>query len=408
MGNKNSIKPFAVVIGLDSMNGIQTVRILAEHKVPVIAIARDRNHPFSRTKLCQRIIYADTSGMEFIEELENLGRTLDQKAVLFPCNDMNVLLISQNREQLEDYFHVMLPSNDVIEMMMNKLRFYTYAQEANFPIPRTFFLNNSYDLEATLRELNFPSILKPPISANPKWENQSKLKAYKVSTPEQLQSIYNQSKGLAETLIVQEWINGPETNLYSCNCYLDRESNPLVTFVARKLRQWPPVTGESSLGEECRDDTVLRETIRLFQSVDYRGLGYVEMKQDEISGDYFIMEPNVGRPTGRSPIAEAGGVELIYTQYCDALGWALPENRTQKYGNAKWIYLRRDFQSALYHRSQGNLTFKSWLQSIKGKKRYALFSWTDPGPFIGDLTRSVRLFFTREEREKRNYRNTNS
>lgn len=408
MGQNNSLNPFAVVIGLDSMNGIQTVRILAEHRIPVIAIAKDPKHPFCRTKLCSRIIYANTSSLEFIEELTSLGRNLDQKAVLFPCNDMNVLLVSQNRDRLKDYFHIMLPENDVIEMLMNKLRLYSYAQENGFPIPRTFFLKNTSDLESAIGEINFPGILKPPISAVPEWENQSKLKAYKVSNVEQLKDIFNRTKILAETLILQEWIRGPETNLYSCNCYLDIESNPLVTFVAKKLRQWPPITGESSLGEECRDDTVLRETIRLFQKVNFHGLGYVEMKKDEISGKYYLMEPNVGRPTGRSAIAEAGGVALIYTQYCDALGLPLPENRTQNYGNAKWIYLRRDIQSALYHRRNGDLSFKSWLDSMRGKKRYALFSWSDPGPFIGDLTRSVRLFLSREERNKRNYRTFDS
>jgi predicted ATP-grasp superfamily ATP-dependent carboligase len=205
-------------------------------------------------------------------------------------------------------------------------------------------------------------------------------------------------------LILQEWVEGPESNLYSCNCYYDGGSTPLVTFVARKIRQWPPVTGESCLGEEVQDDVVLNETIRLFDSVNYRGLGYVEMKRDERNGEYYIMEPNIGRPTGRSAIAEAGGVELLFTMYCDALNWPLPEKRSQLYGDVKWIFLRRDLQSALYNWRRGNLTLKEWWQSWRGKKGYALFSWSDPGPFIGDILRSIRLFLSAEERAKRDYR----
>jgi D-aspartate ligase len=178
-----------------------------------------------------------------------------------------------------------------------------------------------------------------------------------------------------------------------------------VTFVARKLRQWPPVTGESSLGEECRNDVVLRETVRLFQSVGLRGLGYVEIKQDERSGEYFVLEPNIGRPTGRSAIAEAGGVELLYTMYCDTLGLPLPDNLQQRYDGVKWISLRRDLQSALYHWQEGDLTLKEWWRSVRGRKTYALFSWTDPGPFFGDLYRAVRLYLQPEERRKRDYRN---
>jgi predicted ATP-grasp superfamily ATP-dependent carboligase len=117
------------------------------------------------------------------------------------------------------------------------------------------------------------------------------------------------------------------------------------------------------------------------------------------------MEPNVCRPTGRSAISEAGGVELIYTMYCDALGQPLPENRTQTYGSAKWIYLRRDLQSSIFHWKNGDLSFREWLTTLGGRKRFALFSWSDPGPFLGDLARSIRLFLSPEERKKRDYRN---
>jgi predicted ATP-grasp superfamily ATP-dependent carboligase len=317
---------------------------------------------------------------------------------------MNVLLISRNRQRLEEWFHIVLPSPEVIETLMNKVGFYTYAQENGFPIPSTRFLYNRADAERAAKELTFPCTLKPPISAIPEWVKHSKLKAYKVFTPEGFLEIYDRSKEWSKDLIVQEWIVGSDANLYSCNCYLDAQSEPIVTFIARKIRQWPPVTGESSLGEECRDDVVLHESIRLLQSAGHQGLGYVEIKRDVRSGKYFILEPNIGRPTGRSAISEAGGVELLFTMYCDAIGLALPENNKQTYKGVKWISLRRDLQSALYHWQEGNLTFTEWIQSLRGKKTYALFSWTDPGPFIGDLQRAVRLYMQPEERKKRDFR----
>ena len=148
---------------------------------------------------------------------------------------------------------------------------------------------------------------------------------------------------------------------------------------------------------------MLQETLRLFQGISYRRLGYLEMKRDERSGEYFIIEPNIGRPTGRSAIAEAGGVELLYTMYCDSIGWPLPADREQQYTGIKWTHMRRDVQSAFYHWRYGSLTLRQWWQSWRGHKVYALFSWTDPGPFIGDLQRSVRLFLRADERRKRDY-----
>ncbi len=397
--------PHAIVIGLDTLNGIQTVRILARHKIPIIAIAKDPTHHGCRTRLCERIVFTNTAGPELIQTLVDLGPTFSEKAVLYPCADMNVQLVSRHRKELEPWYHVVLPAADVIETLMNKLNFYAWAEENGFPIPQTRFLNTLEDAERAGRELTFPCVLKPPMSAIPAWEKKSKLKAYKISTPEELLEVFKRSIVLSKNLILQEWVEGPDSNLYSCNCYFNPQFEPLVTFVARKLRQWPPVTGESCLGEECRDDVVLNETLRLFRTAQLYGLGYVEIKRSSKSGRYFIIEPNIGRPTGRSPIAEAGGVELIYTMYCDTLGLPLPDNREQKYLGVKWIDLRRDTQSALYHLKEGDLTLKGWWQSLKGKKAHALFAWNDPGPFFGDLVRAVRLYMVPEERNRRDYRN---
>ena len=115
------------------------------------------------------------------------------------------------------------------------------------------------------------------------------------------------------------------------------------------------------------------------------------MRRSNLTGKYFIIEPNVGRPTGRSATAEANGVELIYTMYCDALGWPLPANREQKEGEVKWIYLRRDIQSAFLSWRHKELTLRKWWQSIRGPKWDAVFSWTDQAPFWYDLQKVVGL-----------------
>jgi predicted ATP-grasp superfamily ATP-dependent carboligase len=398
-----SQQPYAIIIGLERDPGLQAARILARRKVPIIATTEDLKHHCCRTKVCEEILVART-GEEIIRVLEELGPKLSQKAVLFPCSDPNVLHISRHRHRLEEWYHVVLPAPDVIEMLMDKICFYTYAQKAGFSIPKTYFIKSRADAEKAAKELSFPCILKPP-KRTPEWTKLTTLKAIKVPDAEMFLTLYDHYHQGAETLIAQAWIEGKDANLYSCNCYFNANSEPIVTFVARKLRQWPPEAGDSSLGEECRDDVVLNESIRLFRSVNYRGLGYVEMKRDEYSGQYFMIEPNVGRPTGRSAIAEAGGVELLYAMYCDAVGWPLPPNLEQKYGGAKWISLRKDFQSALYYWWQGELSLKEWWQSWRGRKAYALFSWQDPAPFFFDLLAAMRILLSSQARKKRSFRN---
>ena len=141
--------------------------------------------------------------------------------------------------------------------------------------------------------------------------------------------------------------------------------------------------------------------MRLFRSVNYRGLGYLEMKRDRRTGEYFIIEPNIGRPTGRSAIAEASGVELLYTMYCDALGWPLPAARQQKYEGVKWIHLRKDLQSSFRYWWRGELTLRQWWRSLRGKKVFALGSWNDPAPFCSDWIYAAQSYLSPAKRKKR-------
>jgi predicted ATP-grasp superfamily ATP-dependent carboligase len=392
--NRRDQKPHAIVIGLDNMAGLQAARILAGHKIPVIAIANNAAHYNCRTRVCERIIYADTSGDELIRVLEEIGKLLPQKAVLVPSEDWNVLNVSRHRDKLAKLFHYVLPDQKVVELVFNKADFYKFAQEHGLPIANTMILETRVDAEKAASTLNFPCILKPA-GRTAEWEMNSPEKGYKVLNGSELLSVYDLYHNWAKSLIVQEWIDGPDSNLWSCYCYFDSDSRPLVTFTARKLRQWPPENGMSCLGVESRNDIVLEQALRLFTILRLHGIGHLEMKCDARTGKYSIIEAHVVRPTGRSPIAEAGGVELLYTMYCDALGWSLPSDLEQKYTGAKWIHLRRDFQSAFYYWRRGELTLVEWIQSLRGINAHAVFSWTDPGPFIADLIRAFRLLLSR-------------
>jgi predicted ATP-grasp superfamily ATP-dependent carboligase len=110
------------------------------------------------------------------------------------------------------------------------------------------------------------------------------------------------------------------------------------------------------------------------------------MKRDSRTGKMSIIEPNVGRPTGRSAIAEGGGVELVYTAYCDAAGLPLPAARTQQYVGTTWLDVRRDVQAAVVGIRRGELTPQAWLSSLRGPRTHAIWSARDLRPFATDLT----------------------
>jgi len=387
----------AVVIGLDTLPGLQTARILARQGIPVIAIASDPNHHCCRTNVCAEIHFADARSEDFLDVLRAIAGDANCKPVLYPCLDPAVLVIAAHRSELQEKFHIALVNSETVELLTNKVNFYRYAIEHGLPIPQTRFLRERADAVIAASELEFPVVLKPSVRLTD-WDSNTVYKAFKIETAVDLLQMYDRCCSWTDVLIVQDWIEGGDDSLYSCNCYFDANNVPLATFVARKIRQWPPGIGFSSLGVEVRNDFVRDVTLRLFQGVNYYGLGYVEFKQDIRSGNIFIIEPNIGRPTGRSAIAEAGGVEMLYIMYCDLLGLPLPEQREQQYTGAKWIDLRHDFQSALYYWRRGELSLSDWRRSWQGKKAYAYFAANDMAPFLHDLWRSARKMITRRKR----------
>jgi D-aspartate ligase len=379
--------PPAIVVGLDNITGLQTARILAARGVRVFGIAGDGSHFGSRTRVCERVIVSPMSGRPLIEAIRELGRELPD-GVLIPCTDGSVATLSRFRDELPQRLRLPLASDDVVTMLMDKVRFAEHAQREGLPFPRTVTVASHADVKTAAETMSYPCIVKPPVKTV-EWLRRTKSKGFRAESAEDLVRLYDRIDTWSPEFVVQEWVDGAESGLFSCNAYFDRSGQALVTFVARKLRQWPPQVGTSASGEECRNDAVLEETLRLFGGLGFHGLAYLEMKADERTGRLMIIEPNVGRPTGRSAIAEAGGVELVYTAYCDAAGLPLPASRAQQYGRTKWLDMRRDFQAFIVARRKGELTLRDWIASIRGPKAHAIWSARDPMPFMTDITNSI-------------------
>jgi predicted ATP-grasp superfamily ATP-dependent carboligase len=378
----------AVVIGLDCLQGLQSARLLAARGIPVVGVAKDPKHYACRSRACDQVLIADTGGDGLIDRLLEVGPTFAAKPVLFPCQDKNVIVVSRHRALLAEWYHVVLPPDEVVELMLDKSTFYAYAQAGGFPLTPTYVLQERADAERAASELTFPAIVKPSVRLR-EWSKHTKEKAFIVSNAAELLQEYERLRAWASVLIVQELIQGPDRNHFTCNAYFGKSGEPLVVFTTQKLRQWPPATGQACLSREARNDEVAAETVRLFRSVDYRGLAYLEMKQDERSGRHFIVEPNIGRPTGRAATAEAAGVELLYTMYCDALDLPLPAARTQHYRGVIWMHVMRDIEAALYHLVRRELTIREWWGSVRGKRTYAIMSWRDPLPFLTAIYQAI-------------------
>ena len=174
--------PAAVVIGLDSITGLQTVRILARRGIRVVGLARNSRHPGCRTNACMRIVFTETAGDELAERLLQLAPSFEEAPVLFPCTDLSVLAISQHRDALASAYRSVLPARGVIERLLDKAQFQAYASDAGLPVAQTRILHNRADAADAADTLRFPCVLKPAVKTS-RWHAHTSAKVFRVATP---------------------------------------------------------------------------------------------------------------------------------------------------------------------------------------------------------------------------------
>ena len=290
--------------GLDNITGLQTARILAARSVPVYGVVADRRHWGARTNACVEVVESPLSGPGLVAALALLGRRLDRPAVLLPCSDAAVDTVSRHRGQLAEHGYLLaLSEHPVVELLMDKVRFAQYAEEHDLPVPRTEVLSDRSRRWGRGRLDRLPVRAQAAVQDARVAGAHERQGVHRARTRRAFLEVYDRVEHWVPFLLAQEWIPGDEDELYSCNAVFGAGGRPLATFVARKVRQWPPDIGTSASGEECRNEEVLDTTIRLFGGLGYRGLAYLEMKRDARTGRLWIVEPNVGRPPAarRSP-----------------------------------------------------------------------------------------------------------
>lgn len=406
--------PVVVLVGLDCVTGLQSARLLRKRGVRVVGLAARPKHFCCRTNAVERFVISETSGPGLLRSLQKLSADFSQKPVLLPCTDLSVLTISAHRQELQSLYEFVLPDHDLVNVLIDKVQFAGFAQRQGFPVPGTRVLTDAQAAARAAEEMSFPVFVKPAVKTA-RWEANTALKAVRTESPDDLKAAWARYSEFAAELIAQEYIHGEVTDCCTVNVYFDRHGKLQQLYVSQKDRQWPPEFGTACAAHAATNAEVERLTIDFFRKLNYRGLGYLEFKQDRRTGRYLIIEPNIGRPTGRSAMAEACGIPLLWTVYCDAAGLnaspevvdrsgeSVSELSTTDLGPAdlKWIHLRRDLQAAvrLWRRRESSL--REWLHSLRGRRIYAVLNRHDLRPFLTECFHyTVKLLMGRKRRRK--------
>lgn len=373
----------AVVLGT-GINALSIIRSLGEKGIPIINVVSSLDNYSVRSRYIVKLYRANLKNSNFMRAVTDIGRTFNGKTVLFPTSDLQVLLISENRDALSEFYSFILPPHDVVELLMNKKVFYQFSVSGGFNVPKTYFTHSRDEALNVADLISFPCIIKPEYHDD-FWElnlmTKYGIKVFQADSKEAYIDLFNRFPIADRPLVIQEWIDGVDADVFFCLMYINKDFETVAAFTGRKIRQYPILTGSTSLAEGINEPALRDVSGRLLKAARCTGICSVEFKRSPKSNRFYIIEPTVGRVDTQVGIGIHSGIDIPYFYYREALGENLaPQTDVEK--RITWINEPYDIYSVQQYLSSGRLTMTNLIKSYRGKRTYALWSMQDPRPFF--------------------------
>ena len=307
-----------VVVG-GSLNALGVIRSLSQGHMPLFAVETTRQAAACWSRYCRFVAAPRLDGTPLINTLVDLGKNLGSRPVLILTSDESVDTVSAARSQIETLYRISLPSVEMVQALADKTKFQLLAEREGFRVPRGVAVSNISDC-SQLSQLTAPLVLKPADKTLVLADVAER--AVRTDTIEEAEQVARRMLRQAPRLIVQEWIDGPETEIFFSLFSCDRDGRLLGFFPGRKLVCSPPMIGTTAVCAAAPEAAaeLTAQTRNFIERVSYRGLGSLEFKRDSRTGQFVIIEPTVGRTDWQEEIATLCGINLPLLTYRAEIG----------------------------------------------------------------------------------------
>lgn len=367
---------------------IGLVRSLGEAGIRVIAAGTETGRAVYTSRYVDaRMVFPSYESPAFVETLLKVGRRFQEKPVLLTDNDKPILAFSRHRKALSDFYRFLLPEEALIEDLVDKRRFSLLAEKYDLPVPRTFLPATVEELKEIARGLQYPCILKP--AHQDIWKQEAIVnglfhgrykKAIRFDAAADLVALYQKLHPISPEMIVQEFVEGRDEQLYDLHAYLNARSEVAACFVGRKLRTNPIHFGMGCYTVGVVDKEIEAVGLSALRKIGYQGIAAINLKRDPRNGSIKILEINP-RCSLWNYLASRSGVNIPALSCADQVGRSWDIQASHVVG-LHWWNVKEDLKALIEYRRAGEWTFGQWLRSLLKKKTCHVFSGKDPVPAI--------------------------
>ena len=375
----NPAMPVAVVLGM-SANGLSIVRSLGRKGVKVIGIDTDLSLPAMRSRyLCEKHLCPTPESEEFIDFLIKVAKKQSGKIILFATADDYLVPLSENRELLSQYYNYLMPPSQVVADLLDKEKTALFAEKNDILHPKTRVVASKSDLVDAVDYVGLPCFFKPISSHN--WKKHSSSKGFKASTLQECLDKFEQVSKLEPKILVQQIIEGGDSNLYEYLAYCDHDGNILAEFTLKSVLMYPPEFGIPCLSESVSDARLVDLGRKTAKAAQCKGLVHFEYKLDPNTNRFVFIEANL-RTSFLGELSVTSGVDLPWIAYADLAFGDVPDSLPVQKNGVKLVNL--DWMIGRYMRTRNSPDTKLisiFKEAISLNNAHTHFSWTDPAPW---------------------------
>jgi protein-tyrosine-phosphatase/predicted ATP-grasp superfamily ATP-dependent carboligase len=305
--------------------------------------------------------------------------------LILPAGDPSLKALADLYDQLGPA-RVGCPPPRAVERVLNKTLTLETAQRCGIRIPFTCTITTSAEFDAIAPQLRFPVVVKP------EKKGASAFRVFYFNTlPELSSALSSHDWG---SVLLQEYCPGVGVGVE----ILIHKGECVAKFQHRRLKEAPVTGGVAILAvAEEPDPELLRSSMELLRALEWEGVAMVEFRVDRETGSRALMEVN-GRFWGSVSFPIAAGVDFPF-YYWQLFHGEQPHAPDRYSVGMRWRwspgYLDR-MQSIVF-RSVGGLGQKASIArellqtpaDFSPFVKEALWSWSDPFPFIAEITRSI-------------------
>jgi predicted ATP-grasp superfamily ATP-dependent carboligase len=317
--------------------------------------------------------------LKLAEALLACAQAIGQRCILIPTTDDATLFVAEQTGSLRESFIFPDRSPELVRSLCSKKSMYFLARKHQVPTPATSFPQCRRDVIEFMEGATFPIMLKAIDGS--RLSQRTGTKMFIVRTKSELLETYDRAEDpTAPNLMIQEYIPGGDDVVWMFNGYFDRDSECLLCFTGKKIRQWPIHTGATSLGICLKNEAVEQLTRRFMREIGYRGILDIGYRFDARDGLYKVLDvnPRIGA-TFRLFVGERG-MDVARAMYYDLTGGSVQPDYARE--GRKWIAEDIDLASSACYLRERSITLKQWWTSSVGIEECAFLAADDLVPIL--------------------------